>query len=139
MKNFAIFLIFCALYFLLPNTNLAYFHQLKFEILRPQINFPGHSLCHILRDTKMEGESIAVVRLLGPSLPPLQSPQQMSSNLKFLLLREKTLRSSQQCVKSLWVVGCNYNFTERAEIISTLRKHNQNYSGICCLFLSEKI
>ena len=83
----------------------------------------------------MEGESIAVVRLLGPSLPPLQSPQHMSLNLKFLLLREKTLRSSQQCVKSLWVVGCNYNFTERAEIISTLRKHDQNYSGICCLIV----
>ena len=136
VKTLAVLSFLIAIYLLSSKTdqkfeNLTYFRPLNLGSIQPVTNFSSQSLCDIFVGTEMENQHIAIVRLLGPSLPPLQSPQQMSLNLKHLLLHEQTLRSSHHCVKSLWVVGCNYNFTERYEIISTLIKNNQNFSGIC--------
>ena len=130
LKAFAMSPVVCLTILIVSQTSLTFIYHLNLTFLQPSTVFSSQSMCHIFLGTKMEGKSIAVVRLLGPSLPPLQSPQQMSLNLKHLLLHEKTLRGSHNCVKTLWIVGCNYNFTERGEIVSTLAKHKQNFSGI---------
>ena len=123
-----LFLIF--IYFFTMKTDIETRATVKYRTSKPSFISSDNSVCYVLRFTKLDNQSIAIVRLLGPSLPPLQSPQQMSYNLKHLLHHETSLRHSQECVKSLWIVGCNYNFTERNLIISTLIAHSQNYSGM---------
>ena len=75
----------------------------------------------------MPYKRITIVRLLGPSLPPLQGPNQQSYNLQFLIDQELEVQKSSSCIRKLWVITCMYNKTEEALIVDILKDNDQEY------------
>ena len=84
-------------------------------------------VCELLKQSTMQHKHVTIVRLMGPSLPPLQSPEQQSNNLQHILKNEKELQRSSHCIRQIWVITCMYNSTEEQLIRKTLDHHNQAY------------
>ena len=85
------------------------------------------SVCDLLNASRMRYKNITITRLLGPSLPPLQSPIQQSYNLEHILKYENEVHRSKECIRQIWVIACMYNRTEEDEIVQILNKFNQEF------------
>ena len=83
--------------------------------------------CQMLEESKMRYGNITIVRIVGPSLPPLQSPDQQSYNLEHILRNEIEVQMSSACIRQVWVITCMYNKTEEAKIRKSLQKFNQEF------------
>ena len=85
------------------------------------------SLCERIVQSSFTSKSIAIVRILGPSLPPLQSPYQMELNLRHILTNEIEVRSSEDCIKSFWVIQCMTDIESEQRLVQILEEFDQEY------------
>ena len=85
------------------------------------------TICEMVKASSFEFGNVTIARLLGPSFPPLQSPQQLSLNLHFTLSNEISLHKSKSCIRSLWIINCMFNRTELHIITETLIRFEQEF------------
>ena len=83
--------------------------------------------CEMLKLSPGKYQKITIVRLLGPSLSPLQSPRQTSLNLIHTLKNEQDLKLSKRCIRSFWLVNCIINESELKLILSTLESYKEEF------------
>ena len=83
--------------------------------------------CEMLASSTGKYRKITIARILGPSLKPLQSPQQTSLNLKHTLRYENNLKSSKKCIHSFWIIECSFNKTETQIITQTLKLFDEEF------------
>ena len=97
------------------------------------------TVCETIQKSSFATKSIALVRILGPSLPPLQSPNQMEMNLRHILTNEIEVRNSKDCIKSFWVTQCMTNLTSERKLIQILEEFGQEYyKSLNCSFEPSK-
>ena len=112
----------------------------RLEIEFQQFYGADSKVCELLKQSRMQHKHVTIVRLMGPSLPPLQSPEQQSYNLRHILRNEKELQRASECVRQIWVITCMYNSTEEQLIKNTLDHYNQPYYKVPgCAEKSEEL
>ena len=100
------------------------------------------SLCETTSQNSTKPNTFAViVRILGPSLPPLQSPQQMELNLRHILTHEIEVQNSQSCIKSFWLIQCMMDSESEMRLVKILEEFNQEYyrSAECSANSTERL
>ena len=85
------------------------------------------STCDIIRNSLFIRKKIVLFRVLGASLPPLQSPLQTEINLRHILRNENEVTSSSNCIFSFWVFNCMNNVTNWRNLKKILSEFNQQY------------
>ena len=83
--------------------------------------------CQILKSQKrLLNKNITLVRVIGPTVYPLRDPSVLTKTLKHILHNEIEVRRSRDCLTSVWVVDCMYNYTsEMKNIERTLAGYEQ--------------